>query len=63
MSSKVANSKSKQRQKELEEDRELEEFIANRSQARKELAKKVLIIIICLGLVMAFCLPSVAALL
>ncbi len=63
MSSHVANSKSKQRQKDIDEERELQEFINTRSQARKDFAKKVLIIVICLGLVMAFCLPSVAALL
>lgn len=63
MATKVANSKSRQRQKELDEERELQEFIDSRSQARKELIKKILIIILCLGLVMAFCLPSITMLL
>lgn len=63
MANRVANSKSRQRQKELDEERELQEFIDSRSQARKELIKKIIIIVLCLGLVMAFCLPSITMLL
>lgn len=43
-------------------DRELEEFVAARKEARKQTAKRVGIIIICVALIFAFCLPAVGTL-
>lgn len=49
--------------KEEQEQREIEEFIENKRERRKMLVKNVLIVIVCLGLVLAFCLPSLTMLL
>ena len=45
-----------------DEDRELEEFIAAQQKTRTSLLKKVGIIIVCVLLVFAFCLPSLVSL-
>ena len=52
----------KKNQKELEEEQELQAYVTERNEKRKSLAKQVLIIVVCIGLVIAFCLPSIAAL-
>lgn len=54
--------KVKRDKKAEDEERELEEFIAARKKARASLVKKVLIIVVCIGLVFAFCLPAVSML-
>lgn len=51
------------RAKEEQEERELEEFVESRRERRKTLIKNTLIVVVCLGLVLAFCLPSLTMLL
>lgn len=45
------------------EEREIEEFIAAQKEKRKTIIKSALAIIVCAGLVVAFCLPSISMLL
>ena len=44
-------------------DSELEKYVAERKEARKQALKRAGIIIICVALVFAFCLPAVGTLL
>ena len=45
------------------EERELEEFVAAQREKRKSMIKGALAVIVCIGLVLAFCLPSISMLL
>lgn len=53
----------RQSKREEAEERELQEFIEQRNKARKDMAKRVIIILLCIGLVIAFCMPSISLLL
>ena len=44
------------------EDEELEAFVAARAARRNSLIKRIVIIIVCIGLVLCFCLPAVSML-
>ncbi len=59
MGSKVINEKHRAEQ----EERELEEFIDQQKQKRRTMLKSALAIVVCLGLILAFCLPSISMLL
>lgn len=52
----------RQSKREEAEERELQEFIEQRNKARKDMAKRVIIILLCIGLVIAFCMPSISLL-
>lgn len=45
------------------EEEILDEFIAEERQKRKDLVKRVLVIILCVFLIIAFCMPAVTLLL
>lgn len=53
----------RQSKREEAEERELQEFIEQRNKARRDMAKRVIIILLCIGLVIAFCMPSISLLL
>lgn len=59
MGSKVINEKHRAEK----EERELEEFVAAQQEKRKTMLKSALAVIVCLGLILAFCLPSISMLL
>lgn len=59
MGSKVINEKHRAEQ----EERELEEFIDRQRQKRRTMLKSALAIVVCVGLILAFCLPSISMLL
>ncbi len=59
MGSKVINEKHRAEQ----EERELEEFIDQQRQKRRTMLKSALAIVVCVGLILAFCLPSISMLL
>ncbi len=59
MGSKVINEKHRAEQ----EERELEEFIDQQKQKRRTMLKSALAIVVCVGLILAFCLPSISMLL
>lgn len=59
MGSKVINEK----QRAAAEEQELEEFIEQQKKKRSNMLKSVLAIIVCVGLILAFCLPSISMLL
>lgn len=59
MGSKVINEKHRAEQ----EERELEEFIDQQRQKRRTMLKSALAIVVCVGLISAFCLPSISMLL
>lgn len=44
------------------EDELLEEFMAEQKQKRKDMVKRVLVILLCIFLVFAFCMPAVSLL-
>lgn len=50
------------REKDEKEERELEEFVASRKEKTKTIIKNTLIVLVCLILVVAFCLPSLSLL-
>lgn len=58
MGAKVINEKHRKEK----EERELEEFIVAQREKRKAMVKGALVVIVCLGLVVAFCLPSIGLL-
>ena len=59
MGAKVINEKHRKER----EERELEEFIAAQREKRKAMLKTAVVVVLCLGLVVAFCLPSIGLLL
>lgn len=59
MGSKVINEKHRAER----EERELEEFVAAQQAKRKTMIKSAIAIVLCAGLVIAFCLPSISMLL
>ena len=58
MGAKVINEKHRKER----EERELEEFIAAQREKRKAMLKTAVVVVVCLGLVVAFCLPSIGML-
>ena len=58
MGAKVINEKHRKER----EERELEEFIAAQREKRKAMLKTAVVVVVCLGLVIAFCLPSIGML-
>ena len=58
MGAKVINEKHRKER----EERELEEFIAAQREKRKAMVKTAVVVVVCLGLVIAFCLPSIGML-
>lgn len=58
MGAKVINEKHRKEK----EERELEEFIAAQREKRKAMVKTAVVVVVCLGLVIAFCLPSIGML-
>ena len=58
MGAKVINEKHRKEK----EERELEEFIAAQREKRKAMLKTAVVVVVCLGLVIAFCLPSIGML-
>ena len=54
--------KTKESAQKLREERELEEFIAAKKEARKTLVKRIVVTVICLALVLCFCLPALSTL-
>ena len=59
MGAKVINEKHRKER----EERELEEFIAAQREKRKAMLKTAVVVVVCLGLVVAFSLPSIGMLL
>ena len=59
MGAKVINEKHRKER----EERELEEFIAAQREKRKAMLKTAVVVVVCLGLVVSFCLPSIGLLL
>ena len=59
MGAKVINEKHRKER----EERELEEFIAAQREKRKAMLKTAVVVVVCLRLVVAFCLPSIGLLL
>ncbi len=59
MGSKVINEKHRAEQ----EEREIEEFVEQQRQKRRTMAKSIVAIVLCVGLIFAFCLPSISMLL
>ena len=57
MTQKIKREKSQE-----DEDRELKEFMKQQEKERNGLLKKIGIIVVCVLLVFAFCLPSLASL-
>ena len=58
MGAKVINEKHRKEK----EERELEEFIAAQREKRKAMVKTAVVVVVCLGLVIAFCPPSIGML-
>ena len=58
MGAKVINEKHRKEK----EERELEKFIAAQREKRKAMVKTAVVVVVCLGLVIAFCLPSIGML-
>ena len=59
MGSKVINEKHRAER----EEKVLEEFIAAQQAKRKTMIKSAIAIVLCVGLIFAFCLPSISMLL
>ena len=52
-----------EKQRAQREEEELMEFVAEQKKKRSQMIKSVIAIIVCVGLVIAFCLPSISMLL
>lgn len=59
MGAKVINEKHRAQR----EEQELEEFVAAQKEKRKTMIKSAVAIVLCVGLIFAFCLPSISMLL